>query len=143
LQENEWLFSFLYGRGQYAAASSLATGGIGMRRFVVVLMALFLTAGFCGMSGVALAQDQVAGAKDVYGSITFVDPRARKLIIASVSDEGQKETVLIVDDASVIEKDGRAATLVDLSTGDDVIANYGADDKGQNIAARIAASSQQ
>ncbi len=134
---------FLYGRGQYAAASSLVTGGVGMRRFAVVLMALFLTAGFCGMSGMARAQDQGAGAKDVYGSITFVDPQARKLIIASVSDEGQKEIVLIVDDSTVIEKDGRVAALVDLSTGDDVTANYGVDDKGQNIAARIAASSQQ
>ncbi|MFB3918828.1 hypothetical protein BU251_08580 [Candidatus Velamenicoccus archaeovorus] len=115
-----------------------------MKRLVAVFMMFFLMLGVCGAPRLALAQDnETAAANEVYGTVTFVDPQAQKLIVVSASDEGQKETALIVDDSTMIEKDGKAATLVDVATGDDVTASYKAADNGQNVAASISASSQQ
>lgn len=115
-----------------------------MKRLVVIFMALSLMLGVCGASSMVLAQDnETVAADEVCGTVTFVDPQARKLIVASVSDEGQKETALMVGDSSMIEKDGKAATLADVATGDDVTVSYKADDKGRNVAASISASSQQ
>jgi|GEM_PF-1081555 len=121
-----------------------------MKRFVAVFVVFFLMLGVCGAPRLVLAQDnevaqdnETTAANEVYGTVTFVDPQAQKLIVASASDEGQKETALIADDSTVIEKDGKAATLVDVATGDDVTASYRMDDAGQNIVASISASSQQ
>jgi len=110
----------------------------------VVLTIFFLMPGLCNAPRAVLAQDSEAAAvHEADGTVTFVDPQAQKLIVASASDEGQKETVLVVGDSSMIEKDGQAAALADLSTGDDVAVSYKVSDKGQNIAASISASSQQ
>jgi hypothetical protein len=115
-----------------------------MKGFAVILMMFSLVSGVCGAPRAALAQDNgTVVAHEVYGTVTFVDPQAQKLIVASASEEEQKETVLVVGDSSMIEKDGQAATLVDISTGDDVKVSYEVDDNGQNIAASISASSQQ
>lgn len=115
-----------------------------MKSLTVILMMFFLVLGVFGAPEAILAQDnETVAANEVYGTVTFVDPQTQKLIVASASDDGQKETVLVVGDSSMIEKDGQAAALVDLSTGDDVTVSYKVSDKGQNIAASISASSQQ
>jgi hypothetical protein len=118
-----------------------------MKKWMSLGTACLLTMGFCGASSSLWAQDEdvvnVISADEVSGTVRFVDAQGWRLTVVSPDDAGEKPTLVVVRGSSVIEKDGKAATLADMSIGDDVAVRYQVDEKGENVAIGISATSQQ
>lgn len=108
-----------------------------MKMLAIGFMVLALT--FAAVS-FALAQEKAAEVKpELTGTIASVDAATQKLVVSSGADADAKETALVVDAASKIEKDGKAATLAELAAGDTVTLSYKADEKGQNVVSTLTA----
>lgn len=118
-----------------------------MKKTGVFWAVFLLMMGFCGFPSFLWAQGEdvvdVVSSDEVSGTVRFVDVQGWKLTIVSPDDDGEKQIVIVVRGSSVIEKDGKIATLADISMGDDVSVRYQVDEKGENVAISISATSQQ